>query len=105
MACPHLRHLPDRRAVTITEKPSGCGPGLDRILQIAGLHRRIPWRGCSCMTIGSYFRQNFRTQGAKPAAPVLFGTTELSGVFAFATAKAGCASRPGPMVNSQGFKR
>jgi hypothetical protein len=57
------------------------------------------------MTISSYFRQDFRARGAKPAAPVLFGTTELSGVFAFATAKAICGYRSDPKVNGQGFEQ
>jgi hypothetical protein len=57
------------------------------------------------MTIRSYFRQDFRARGAMRATPFLFGTTELSGVFAFATAKAARGYRSSPKVNGQGFAR
>jgi hypothetical protein len=39
------------------------------------------------------------------ATPVLFGTTELSGVFAFATAKTACGHRSSPKVNGRGLAR
>ena len=40
------------------------------------------------MTIGSHFRLDFLASGTKAAAPVLFGTTEVSGLSVFDTATA-----------------
>jgi hypothetical protein len=47
------------------------------------------------MTIWRHFRQDFRANGRPSAALILFGTTGLSGVSAFATAKAACGYRFG----------
>jgi hypothetical protein len=87
------------RAVTIVQTPFERGVALDRILQKPSPHRRVARLKCGRMTIGSHFRRDFLANRAKAAALVLFGTTGLSGVSAFATAQAICGHRFGGKVN------
>jgi len=87
-------------AVTITVAHFKRDVTLDRILQKLGPYRRSSRRRCGRMTIRSHFRWDFLASGAKAAALVLFGTTGLSGVSAFATARAICRDRSGRKVNS-----
>jgi len=80
-------------AVTLREARPLSGIALDRILQTLEPHRRIARRRCGRMTMESDFRWGLRLNGARAAAPVLFGTTGPSGVSAFATAKVACDRR------------
>jgi hypothetical protein len=57
------------------------------------------------MNIWPHFRGDFRAGRAKLAESVLFGTTGLSGVFAFATPRAIGGYRSNPKVDPRGSQR